>query len=212
MQRIVVASITAALTLVLAGCASTSAVPVAGAGSTRPATATRLPNVRSLLLSISDLPTGWTVDNSSNAAGSLSCVPGSLAHGAEADADASFERGGGLPVLEESIGFFASAPPVFAVAVKALNACKTFTTTGGGRSHRGTLGAMSFPSYGDQSAAYDANLTVQGLNVNEGLVLVRKGGYIALVVLGDVGSLGSLDISMLEGFVTQAVAKISAAG
>jgi len=48
-------------------------------------------------------------------------------------------------------------------------------------------------------------LTVQGLNVNEGFVVVRKGNYIALVVLGDIGS---LDAPTLQGFVAKAVAKI----
>src|ERR1035437_5841266 len=107
--------------------------------------------------------------------------------------------------MNESLAFYRSASGPFATGVKALNACKTFNTTGQSPNYSGTLGAMSSPSYGDQSAAYNANLTVQGLNVNEGFVIVRKGNYIALVVLGDVGS---LDTPTLQGFVTQAVAKI----
>ena len=38
-------------------------------------------------------------------------------------------------------------------------------------------------------------------------MVVRKGNYIALVLLGDIG----LDSATLQGFVTKAVAKIPAA-
>ena len=121
---------------------------------------------------------------------------------------ADFNQGGAPPVLEETLSTYASAASAFTTGITALNACKTFTTTGSGTNYSGTLGAMSSPTYGDQSAAYNANLTVQGVNVNEGFVVVRKGNYIALVLLGDIGS---LDSATLQGFVTMAVAKIPAA-
>jgi hypothetical protein len=209
-KRIAVSVSGLAIAVALAGCSAKSATQATTttAVAAVKAPATTVPNVQSLLLSITDLPTGWTVDNSPNNSGSLSCLPASLSKGAASHAEVDFQQGGGLPVLDESIGFYASAQTTFATAVKALNGCKTFTTTGSGTNYSGSLGAMSSPTYGDQSAAYNANLTVQGLNINEGFIVVRKGSYIALVVLGDVGS---LDSPTLQGFVTQAVAKIPGA-
>jgi hypothetical protein len=176
------------------------------------ASTTAPPDIQSLVLSISDLPTGWTEDNSPNNSSSLSCEPPAM-HNYITRADVTFDQGGGLPVLIESLRYYnsattSSATTSFAIGVAALNACKTFTTTGSGTNYSGTLGAMSSPTYGDQSAAYNLNLTVQGLNFNEGFVVVRKGNYIALVILGDIGS---LDSATLQGFVTRAVAKIPAA-
>jgi hypothetical protein len=203
-------SLVAAVGLALAGCSSSAApssstTTTSSAGIAPSVSTTAAPNVQSLLLSINDLPTGWTVDNSANSPGSLSCVPADLAHGSLHHADISFAQNGSLPILDESLGIWASAASVFAGGVTALNRCKAFTTTGSGTNYSGTLGAMSSPTYGDQSAAYNANLTIQGLDVNEGFVVVRKGSYIALVVLGDIGS---LDSPTLQEFVTKAVAKI----
>jgi hypothetical protein len=70
------------------------------------------------------------------------------------------------------------------------------------------MGPMSSPTYGDQSAAYDATLTIQGVDVNQGFVMVRKGNYITLIALGDIGS---LDAPTMQGFVNQAVTKIPSA-
>lgn len=91
---------------------------------------------------------------------------------------------------------------------KTLNTCKTFTETSKGQVVNGVMGPMSSPTYGDQSAAYDATLTVQGVDVNQGFVMVRKGNYITLIALGDIGS---LDAPTMQGFVNQAVTKIPSA-
>jgi len=123
-------------------------------------------------------------------------------------ANINFAQGGSLPELAQELGLYASGPSAFATVTKTLNTCKTFTETSKGQVVNGVMGPMSSPTYGDQSAAYDATLTVQGVDVNQGFVMVRKGNYITLIALGDIGS---LDAPTMQGFVNQAVTKIPSA-
>ena len=197
--------------LLLGACSSSSST------STSPSTPTTsqsrstttshpVPDVSQYLLTIGDFPTGWSVDNSqaSNSSGCytrpLEQVP-SLSY-----AKANFAKGGGLPELAQELGHYSSGPSAFSTITTTLNNCKSFTTTAAdGTSAKGTLGAMSFPSSGDQSAAYTATLDIEGFNVNQGLVIVRKGNYLTLIALGDIGS---LDSATLQQYVTKAVAKL----
>lgn len=148
--------------------ASSSSLSVGSSKSgTRPAptTATQspAPNVQPLLLSISDLPSGWSVDNTPQSA-STSCYTNPLAQvTSKSYAHIYFAQGGSLPALAEELGYYASGPSSFATISNTLNKCKTFTETGNGQVITGSMGPMSSPTYGDQSAAYDATLTIQGL-------------------------------------------------
>ncbi len=95
----------------------------------------------------------------------------------------------------------------FAARVTA-DACTSVKTTVGGESVSGTVGPAVFPPFGDQSAAYTANLTVQGQAVTQDIVLVQKGNYLVAVALADTGAVNTTE---LDGFVTQAVAKVATA-
>ena len=88
-----------------------------------------------------------------------------------------------------------------------LNACHNWTETLNGTTISGTLGATSFPSYGDESAAFTAAFTVSGVSAVQGGVLVKKGSHVTIVALGDIGQ---LDTASLEQFTAQAVAKLPA--
>jgi len=159
-----------------------------------------------MLLAITDLPTGWSVDNTPQTA-SVSCYTNPLARvPSTAYAHVSFAQGGGTPILAEELGFYSSGPSAFTKITGTLNGCKTFTETNKGETVNGVMGPMSSPNYGDQSAAYDATLTIQGTSVNQGFVMVRKGNFITLVALGDIGS---LDATKLQQFVNQAVTKVA---
>lgn len=200
-----------AVALALGACSSSpaskalSTTSTTGGGPTT--TTTPSPNVQPLLLSITDLPTGWSVDNTPQSS-STSCYTNPLAQvSSRSYAHIDFAQGGGLPELAEELGYYASGLSSFATISKTLNSCKTFTETSKGQVITGSMGVMSSPTYGDQSAAYDATLTIQGVDVNQGFVMVLRGNYITLVALGDIGS---LDTPTLQGFVNQAVGKIPA--
>jgi hypothetical protein len=204
MKRLIASSI---VVLALAGCSAKSATP-AKVGASVTTTTAPAPDLRPLLLAVSDLPTGWAVDNTPQSA-STSCYTNPLKQvAATAYANINFAQGGGLPELAQELGLYASGPSAFATVTKTLNTCKTFTETSKGQVVNGVMGPMSSPTYGDQSAAYDATLTIQGVDVNQGFVMVRKGNYITLIALGDIGS---LDAPTMQGFVNQAVTKIPSA-
>ena len=195
----------------LAGCSAKSATQATTTTSSSPSavapgvSTTAAPSIQSLMLSITDLPTGWSVDNTAQSV-STSCYDDPLKHVASTSyANVDFAQGGSLPELVQELGLYASGPSAFATITHTLNGCKTFSETSKGQSVSGVMGPMSSPSYGDQSAAYDATLTTQGESLNQGFVMVRKGNYLTIIALGD---LGSLDAPTLQGFVNQAVAKI----
>jgi hypothetical protein len=205
MKRIIALSV---VVLALAGCSAKSATPAQVGASVTTTTTAPAPDLRPLLLAVSDLPTGWAVDNTPQSA-STSCYTNPLKQVAStAYANINFAQGGSLPELAQELGLYASGPSAFATVTKTLNTCKTFTETSKGQVVNGVMGPMSSPTYGDQSAAYDATLTIQGVDVNQGFVMVRKGNYITLIALGDIGS---LDAPTMQGFVNQAVTKIPSA-
>lgn len=210
-MRIAMVSIAA---LALAGCSSSattskaSAITTAKASPVSTTSTTAPPNVQSILLAISDLPTGWSVDNTPQSGVSTSCYSNPLtkAHSV-AYAHVDFAQGGNLPELTQELGRYSSGPTAFTTISAILNKCKTFTESSNGQVVSGTMGEMSSPSYGNQSVAYDATLTPKGVGIslNQGFVMIRKGNYITLVALGDIGSVAT---ATLQGFVNQAVAKI----
>jgi hypothetical protein len=198
--------------LVLAGCSSgaTSSPTTKRAPTTTAApvtTTTTAPNVQPYLLAITDLPTGWAVDNSTVAPASscysdpLTKVP-SLSYSTD-----KFDQGGSTPELVEELGYYQSGPVAFSTIKSTLDACTTFTESVNGTTATGSLGATSAPSYGDQSAAYTASITDEGITINQGFVVVRKGNYVMAVALGDIGS---VDTGTLDGFVSQALGKLPA--
>jgi hypothetical protein len=157
------------------------------------------------VLAVKDLPSGWSVNNTAHD-NSPSCYTNPLEQVPSTSyAKANFAKGGSLPALSEELGTFASAAGSLATLIKSLNACKSFTVTSNGQSVSGTMGAASSPTYGDQSAAWTATLTLQGIDVNQGFVIVRKGNYLMLVALGDIGA---VDTPSLQGFVAQALNKL----
>jgi hypothetical protein len=198
--------------LVLAGCPSgaTSSPTTKPAPTTTAAhvtTTTTAPKVQPYLLAITDLPTGWAVDNSTVAPASschsnpLTKVP-SLSYSTD-----KFDQGGSTPELIEELGYFTDGAAAFSTINATLASCSQFTEQVGDQTVTGTMGVMSSPTYGDQSGAYTAELTIQGVSEAQGFVVVRKGNYVVAVALGDIGS---VDTGTLDGFVGQALGKLPA--
>jgi|GEM_PF-997836 len=205
-------AIVAGVGIVLAGCSSsatssstTKVTPATAGTSGAPTTTTTPASVQSYLLTVSDLPTGWSVDNSSSSS-TTSCATNPVSQSASGPkAIIDFNQAGGLPELLDDLAFSTSPVAEFAKVKGALDACKSFTETNNGQTSTGNIGAMSFPAYGDQSASYSATISVDGINAAVGIVLIQKGSYVMAVGLGD---LGSFDATQLQQFVTLALAKV----
>jgi hypothetical protein len=155
------------------------------------------------------MPTGWTLASSSGSGG-----VGCLSHVLEpsgtaqtASAEVEFVDNGNLPEVDEKLATYTGGASVaFAKVVAVLDGCKTVSGTENGSKATGTVGQMSFPSYGDESAAFDVNLTIGSISAGEDALVVRKGS----VVIGITeGNLGTPDLSQFEHFVALALAKVS---
>ena len=161
-------------------------------------------HLKSEALSISNFPTGWSVDNSANT-GNQGCVsalrdPGS--HVTKVDVKFS---DGNAPDLEEVLMSGSGASRRFAKVSHALSKCKSYTASSGGQTATVHVGAMSFPPVGQSSSAYSFTLTVQGINLGADLVLFRFGQTYGAVEYEDIGS---PDITQAQAYVTEAVNKV----
>ena len=173
---------------------------------TAPASGLTKAQLHSKLISLSNLPTGWSVDNSSSSSSVSSGCLASLKKppGKGTKVTVSYANGQ-LPQLDELL---ASGPREVA-AYNELNhvlaRCKHFTASNDGQTETFTVGAMSFPQLGDQSAAYQITFSVQGVNAGFDVLLFRTGSIEGVVVYGDIGS---PDSSQFQAFATEAINKV----
>lgn len=191
------------MTLTLAVALPLSVMLASGVtGATTPTKA----QLKAKVLSISNLPAGWSVDNSSPTGssdqGCLSDVRNPPKH--ELKASVSFAQGN-APILNEVLGAGPGSKATYSKLNRVLSSCKTYTVTDNGQSETVHVGAMSFPSVGQQSSAYALTLTVDGINLGGNIVLFKVDGITGAVVYADIGS---PDITQTEAFVTEAVDKV----
>lgn len=215
--------------LVLAGCSSsgsgrgTTAPPSSGQSpSTAQSPSTQSPstqgsstarrNVKSQLLTVSDLPPGWAVDNSSDS-GSGGPEPPclkSLKSGEKATdkADADFVQGTDFPILQQQLGYLGTTTAAlrsYAAGVAVLNRCRDFSFTSDGERFTGTIGQLSFPKLGQHSTAWRLRLTAEGVSFGIDMVVVQKGPELQLMLYGDIGT---PSVAAFASIARKAVAKM----
>jgi hypothetical protein len=165
-----------------------------------------IPKLPGELLSVGQMPTGWSVDNSSSGSG-----PGCLANIVEpkgikqtSNATVFFAGIGNIPVIEETLATFTNATTAYKKIVATLNGCKHIVVTSGARKGTYTVGQMSFPHYGNASAAFAVSIVTQVATIGEDFLIVRKGN----VVMGMIEADLQVDVSQFQGFVVKALAKV----
>ena len=170
---------------------------------------TTKPNAKARILRISDMPSGWTVDNSSNATTDpptcLSGLKGTPKGGTRASV--SFNQGGSTPDFAEVLVTGPSEAARFKAVNAALAKCKSFSFSSQGTTYGGSVGAMSLPKVGDKSSAYTMSLSVKGIKVGIDFVLFKAGPYYAVIEYAD---LGSPQVTQLQHLVNLAVTKAQA--
>lgn len=202
MPRRILAAV-AVCALLVAGCSSQTsgsgeaATPATeSATPTAPASASARPGARlkSQLLTVEDLPTGWSVDSSGSANGAG--TPACLRHLKDTmetheHADVDFVKGSQFPALNQGLGRFAgssAAVSTFTQGAGQLDKCTDISFTSDGVKVAGTIGAMSLPSFGERSRAWQANLSAQGITFVFYILMVQKGAEVQVLVYGDVGT------------------------
>jgi hypothetical protein len=162
-----------------------------------------------MLLSISQMPTGWAMySGSSNGLGCLANVLEPKGIKQTASASVEFEDNGSLPAIVERLVIFRNAKVGYQKIVSHLQSCNHLSGTTSGQKFSGTVGQASFPHYGNASAAFEATFTLQGESLGEDLLIVRMGN----IVMGiDEGDLAPVDTGQFQGFVNKALAKLPTA-
>lgn len=172
------------------------------------------PNLQTQLLTVSDLPAGWSIDNSGSSSSSTpACLkPLKGTNGGKGHVSANFQEGAnGLPSLQEALTYFpGTAPQELAMLARTLNSCGEIKFSASGHTYTGTVGQLSVPTLGDQSEAYQLALTAKadGVTVTIGLDLlaIREGSTVIGLIYGD---LGTPDIGQFQQLAIKAVAKVS---
>jgi hypothetical protein len=166
--------------------------------------------LRAKALTLSDMPSGWSVDNSSsgglsNATGCLSKLQSqSKPSKGIVQAKADYTDGN-APALEETLLAGSAAAKHYAALIKVLNSCKTVSFNASGTEVTGSAGAMSFPTVGTASSAYAFTFSAKGITLGLDVIVFRVGS-----IAGDLAyfDLGSPDADTVQAFATAAVDKI----
>jgi hypothetical protein len=164
------------------------------------------PKLSSELLSVGQMPIGWSVDNSSSGSG-IGCLANILEpKGIRQTSHASvyFAGSGNRPVIEEALATLTNATTAYKKIVATLNGCKNISGTKGGVRATGSVGQMSFPHHGNASAAFSVSLVTQGTTIGEDFLVVRKGNVVMGIIEADL----QVDVSQFQGFVVKALAKV----
>ncbi|HEY3844117.1 MAG TPA: hypothetical protein VGL48_12780 [Acidimicrobiales bacterium] len=189
-----------AIGLTVAALLAVTAVTAGVAGATTKA------QLKAKTLPLSAMPIGWSVDYSSGSSSSAPACLRDLKAPAKhvVRAEVTYTDGK-LPSLDEVLETGGGATARYAKFNKALSRCKSITFDTGGKTLKGTIGAMSFPKVGNRSGAYAITVPDNGLNIGLDIVLVVVGAY---VVALDYSDLGQPDPQQLRRFVNKAVALV----
>ena len=174
-----------------------------------PAGALTQAQIKAMALSLSDMPTGWSVNNSSASTSNLGsgCLQKLQALGKPskgiARAVVHYEDQNS-PTLSETLESGKGSSARYKKYLGILKGCKSISITEGGTNLTGTVGAMSFPTVGDSSSAFAITLGADGITETLDIVLFRVGQ-----VDGDLGYADySPDAATAQAFATEAVNKI----
>lgn len=170
----------------------------------------KAPDLKAELLSLSDLPAGWSVTHKPS---TTSTEPACLAKtkkpaGSTAKATVSYVTGTSVPAMIEDLAYFPKgAKRSMVTFARDLDSCGPISFTSGGTLLTGTIGAMSFPAIASQSAAWLMALTGTsgGISVTVGadIVTFRTGDTVGVIVYEN---LGSPQVTTVENYARQAAA------
>ena len=231
---------------VVAGCGGGSgatkpdakaASKAAGGSSTTPTTAplTTAPaappspeRMRSVLLTVSDMPPGWAAglgandgeDSTTNTddfvcPGAKEKFPQEFSHSADAGLDATFNKSQFGPFVIEALAAFDDTQATFSQAEAALRSCAGQhwdQTDPDGTKTSFTLNEVSTADRGDDHFAYRLSGTSDGAAMTIDLVFVRDGPVVALVAGIGITSMfgnGQLDAAEFEKILDAVATKLA---
>jgi pimeloyl-ACP methyl ester carboxylesterase len=168
-----------------------SALAITAALASGCASNTTVSALQGRLLSVADLPAGWSAVPSGTPephtdAPCLSAL--SASSNGWTYVSASFVQGPAIPNLGEVLATGPRAQQRWQALNSALARCQTATVTIAGTAARATIKPLAFPQVGSQSSAYAWTLTMSGIRVSADLILFGAGAYVGYVSYSDLGS------------------------
>jgi hypothetical protein len=195
----------------LSVCTVTFLVALCAALAPLQANAVTISQVKHKLLSVSDLPAGWSVEKGNSSEGSGSNLGGCFKglsstkpgrHGV-ARAEVGFVDGM-LPAAAETLEQGKTAAARYASFVHTLSKCSTVSFTASGIKVNGTVGSLSVPTVGNASMAYAINFTASGETFGIDLILFRTSSTFGAL---SYEALGSPNPATAESFAAAAADK-----
>lgn len=186
----------------LAGCAIliglASLLPAVTAGSSV--------NLKSELLSLSQLPKHWVAASAEDPE-----LPGCNATAFPTNhttlASTTFDYGAlkGFPQIVEVLAIYENVDKAFDSLAAGLNDCKNAKGSKNGKPFATTVSKLAFSSYGDQSAAYQGSVRFSGFSFAVDVLIVRKGKVLLELQEGNTSTVST---SAFHGLATTAVRKL----
>ncbi len=159
------------------------------------------------LLSVSDLPAGWsqTPVNNSAVQSSSPCFPStSTSPAGWTHADVAFVAGSATPSLSEVLATGPQPGQIWQRLNATLGGCHSATLSVAGSKAAVSIAPLSFPRVGEASAAYAWTFTVAGMPFSVDLVAFRTGTYVGYIAYS---GLGAPAVPTVRAFTDAAVAK-----
>jgi hypothetical protein len=168
------------------------------------------PVLKAMLLSLGQMPAGWSVANSAGGKADMGCyTDNAMPKGVKqtATATANFQGKGGLPTVGEKLATFTNGTTSYAETVANLAACKHFSgTSGGEKVTGGTVEKLKLPHYGTASEAFVVIFTISGMRFYQDLLYVQKANIVMALFEGNIQS---VNMGQFQGFANKAVAKLA---
>ncbi|MCW2746024.1 MAG: hypothetical protein JWM48_2574 [Mycobacterium sp.] len=197
---------------------SSSASAGAPAGGSATHSSLTQAQAQAALLSVTDLPTGWTADTSSTSpdSGFSGCsaleAVGGHSKANRAKAEGSFTAGGVGPLLQEMVAVPSDETAAQAMTKlrSALNTCRSFTSTDAdGKKTTFTTSALSFPKLGDETFAVQITAPNPLGQLVADVVVVRLGNTVVELAYAGLGA--TVNGAQLEELGRKAVQKAQSA-
>jgi hypothetical protein len=178
---------------------------IAGFGIATPVSAVTKAQLSARVLSLSNMPTGWSVSHSSQSSNTIPCLDvlkSPVKHGQKTSVD---YEDGSLPALQEVVAAGQGEDNRYRLLNKTLAKCGSFSFSSDGQKVTGNIGAMSFPAVAKHSSAYAITLSGGAVSAGADVVLFESGPYVVAVVYEDFGTPNPDEA---QAFVQEAVAKV----
>jgi hypothetical protein len=162
----------------------------------------------SMLLTAADMGEGWIVapsDDDSEPGCLTSLTDDGTIPGPKVETQFTYTAPNAEAFVFEGLAYAGSdSASVFAAVTEALDTCTEVSTTAGGPQ---SMEPTTFPSYGEDSAAWTATFDANGQSITVLLVAALQDDVIVLAMGGQ--SPGTMEPSAMEPVVEGAVTKVS---